>query len=118
MTEISTHVLDISRGIPAAGVGVALFSAAGDGGWTPLGSATTDADGRAKGLASGGDPGDAGGVQPIRHRLVFACGDYQRLHGEQAFLEELAVSFAVGDQARLHMPLLLSPFGLSIYRGS
>lgn len=108
MTAVSTHVLDTARGVPAAGVEVELFAAGG----SLLGSGITDADGRIGGLA-GPD-----GAPPGTCRLVFASGGYQRRLGGEAFLEEVAVSFNVGDQARLHIPLLLSPFGLSIYRGS
>ena len=112
MTAISTHVLDISRGVPAAGVHVELFAPTASEGWTLLGSGLTDADGRATGLA--GPRGAAPGIC----RLVFSSGGYQRRLGTEPFLEEVTVSFTVGGEARLHIPLLLSPFGLSIYRGS
>jgi 5-hydroxyisourate hydrolase len=113
MTQISTHVLDTSRGVPAAGVRVELL-AAGDGDqWVCLGAATTDADGRAAELAG---PGGAG---PGRHRLVFHAGEYQRgLAATAAFLDDVCVGFTVSDEQRLHIPLLLSPYGISIYRGS
>jgi len=126
MTQISTHVLDIGRGVQAAGVRVELLAAAalpqmvggwllaeGEG-WNRLGLATTDADGRAEGLAG---PGGAG---PGRLRLVFFAGEYQRrLAGDGAFLDEVSVSFTVtAEEERLHIPLLLSPYGVSIYRGS
>ncbi len=113
MTEISTHVLDLTRGTPAAGVGVELQAAATDGEWVVLGSAATDQDGRATGLAG------SGGAVPGLHKLVFAAGAYQRrLTQADPFLEELAVSFNVADEQRLHIPLLLSSYGLSVYRGS
>lgn len=118
MTEISTHVLDISRGTPAAGLGVQLLAATDDGGWTALGAAIADADGRVGAEALTAGAGEHAGAGVGLHRLVFACGDYQRGHGGTAFLEEVAVSFSVRQESRLHIPLLLSAYGLSIYRGS
>jgi 5-hydroxyisourate hydrolase len=107
VTAVSTHVLDTARGVPAAGVQVVL-EAYGVDGWLPLVRATTDADGRAAGLT---------GVQaaPGLHRLVFATGAYL---GDGAFFPEVTVAFEVDDRERLHVPLLLSPFGYSTYRGS
>jgi hydroxyisourate hydrolase len=114
MTQVSTHVLDLGRGAPAAGLGVELLAAVDGSGWVRLGLGTTDNDGRAAGLAG------PGGADPGLHRLVFGAGDYQRAAagGGGAFLEEIAISFAVSGEERLHIPLLLSPYGLSIYRGS
>jgi 5-hydroxyisourate hydrolase len=114
MTQISTHVLDISRGVPAAGVRVELLAAGAQGEpWVRLALATTDADGRAAGLAG------PGGAQPGRHRLLFHAGEYQRgLADREAFLDDVCVGFTVSGEERLHIPLLLSPYGISIYRGS
>jgi 5-hydroxyisourate hydrolase len=104
---ISTHVLDTSRGRPAAGVAVVLERQEGDG-WSPVGEATTDADGRVGELA----PAGAGeGV----YRLTFDTGSYF----EAGFYPRVAVEFRVDDGAEHHhVPLLLSPFGYSTYRGS
>jgi 5-hydroxyisourate hydrolase len=113
MTQISTHVLDLSLGAPAAGVNVELLAAAEDGEWVSLGSAASDEDGRAIGLA-GSD-----GAVPGLHKLVFRAGEYQRRFIEtDPFLDEVSVSFNVEDEERLHIPLLLSTYGISIYRGS
>jgi 5-hydroxyisourate hydrolase len=113
MTQISTHVLDLTLGAPAAGVRVELLAATEDGGWVSLGSTASDEDGRAIGLA-GSD-----GTAPGLHKLVFAAGDYQRRFMEIVpFLDEVAVSFNVADEERLHIPLLLSTYGISAYRGS
>jgi 5-hydroxyisourate hydrolase len=113
MTEISTHVLDLTRGAPAAGVGVELLAAVEGDEWVVLGSSATDQDGRATGLAG------SGGAVPGLHKLVFAAGGYQRRLTEvDPFLDEVAVSFTVADESRLHIPLLLSAYGISIYRGS
>ena len=107
MTAVTTHVLDTARGVPAAGVQVVL-EAYGRDGWLPLVRAVTDEDGRASDLAAADA---AAGL----HRLVFATGAYL---GEGAFFPEVTVAFEVGGQERLHVPLLLSPFGYSTYRGS
>jgi 5-hydroxyisourate hydrolase len=109
---ISTHVLDTARGHPAQGVGVTLERDA-DGTWEELGHATTDADGRVGELL----PGDAVLVDG-RHRLIFDTGQYFRTVGDAAFYPEVVVVFTVAGGRHHHVPLLLSPFGYSTYRGS
>ncbi|MEV6359067.1 hydroxyisourate hydrolase [Nocardia asteroides] len=105
MTGLSTHVLDAVRGVPAAGVAVLLTR--GD---QRLAEALTDADGRVKELAAGLNPGD--------YRLFFDTGSYFAAQGIETFYPEVCVAFTVGGQAHLHVPLLLSPFAFSTYRGS
>ena len=97
MSAVSTHVLDTSRGRPAAGVPVALER---DG--AVVGSAVTDSDGRI---------GSFGAVAPGPYRLVFDTA----AHSE--FFPRVSVDFVVGEE-KLHVPLLLNPFGYSTYRGS
>lgn len=111
MSAITTHVLDTSRGRPAAGIAVALEIADGDL-WRPLGESVTDADGRARDLL----PEDAP-LEPGGYRLRFATGGY---HGpEGGFYPRVTVEFEVRDPAQhYHVPLLLSPYGYSTYRGS
>jgi len=106
---LSTHVLDAAKGRPAAGVPVRLEHRAGDG-WSTVADGVTDADGR---LAGWVDPARlTGGV----YRLVFDTGAY---HGPNAFYPEVTVSFRLADPAQhYHVPLLLSPFAYSTYRGS
>ncbi|WP_238016607.1 hydroxyisourate hydrolase [Dactylosporangium sp. AC04546] len=99
--SISTHVLDTARGVPAAGVPIRLEK---DG--TVLGAGRTDTDGRLR-----WDQETTHG----RYRLVF---DILAYHGPDAFYPEVAVSFTVVDGRHHHVPLLLSPFGYSTYRGS
>ena len=100
--SLSTHVLDTVRGIPAAGVAIELRR--GD---EVAGAVTTDADGRARLL----DETPAG-----EYELVFAVGDY---FGESAFLDRVPVRFTVADpEAHYHVPLLVSPWSYSTYRGS
>jgi hydroxyisourate hydrolase len=106
---LSTHVLDTARGEPAAGVAVALYRRDGDD-WVPVARGHTDADGRLRDWV----PASAWGVG--RYRLVFDTGGYL---GGDAFFPEAVVIFQVSAPDRHHhVPLLLSPFGLSTYRGS
>jgi 5-hydroxyisourate hydrolase len=111
LSPITTHVLDTSRGRPAAGVPVALERAT-DSGWHPVGHATTDGDGRVSDLLSATP--EAG-----RYRLTFDTGTYFAAVGDAGFYPEVSVTFLVGQGAdHYHVPLLLSPFGYSTYRGS
>jgi 5-hydroxyisourate hydrolase len=111
VSGISTHVLDTSRGCPAAGVSVVLERAV-DSGWQPAGRGTTDADGRVSDLLSSAPQGGC-------YRLTFDTGAYFRAVGTAGFYPEVSVTFVVGDGAgHNHVPLLLSPFGYSTYRGS
>jgi 5-hydroxyisourate hydrolase len=107
LSGITTHVLDTSRGRPAAGVPVVLERAMNSR-WEPVGRDTTDADGRASGLL-------ASPPEPGRYRLTFDTGSYL----EAGFYPEVSVTFVVAHgEEHYHVPLLLSPFGYSTYRGS
>jgi hydroxyisourate hydrolase len=110
MSGLSTHVLDTARGTPAAGVPVCLERHDDIAGWTPVAHGRTDADGRLRDWVGGAD-WSAG-----RYRLLFDTAAYL---GPDAFFPEAVVVFQVTDAAsKLHVPLLLSPFGLTTYRGS
>jgi 5-hydroxyisourate hydrolase len=103
---LSTHVLDASRGTPAVGVAVRLSTTGGQ----ELATAVTDADGRVRelGLLAAGD-----------YRLTFATGGYFAANGQQGFYPEVVVTFTVTDAGQHHhVPLLLSPYAYSTYRGS
>jgi len=107
--SLSTHVLDATAGRPAVGMPVRLEQPDG----TVLTTATTDADGRI------GDWGGPGAGQPGTYRLVFDTGSYFVARGIATFYPEVAVTFAIGDPAEhYHVPLLLSPYAYSTYRGS
>ena len=108
---ITTHVLDTARGRPAAGVPVVLEHAEQDG-WRELGRGATDADGRLRDIVAEGSALDAG-----RYRLTFDTGAYFRDRGEAAFYPAVAIVFSVAADEHHHVPLLLSPFGYSTYRG-
>ena len=114
MGWLSTHVLDTALGVPAAGVRVVLYRVGGTSP-TKLAEFVTNADGRVEGPLLEGEAFSAG-----LYELVFGAGDYLREQGlSTAFLDEVLVRFAVADAgAHYHVPLLLSPFGYSTYRGS
>ena len=108
---ISTHVLDLASGSPAAGVGVALFHLAADGAPELVSDLQTDGDGRIRDLLDGGEltEGD--------YQLAFDVGGYA--DDPDAFFQSAALALRITDPARsYHVPLLLSPFGMSTYRGS
>ncbi|MFE4667912.1 hydroxyisourate hydrolase [Streptomyces sp. NPDC056716] len=138
--SVSTHVLDTSRGRPAGGVTVHLAARAGrDADWQPLGGSATDADGRCRDL-----PALPGATTHVR--LDFAVEPYfeeatepyveestaqtaeNRADPQQdapahrdsgaVFFPEVAITFAVRPGEHYHVPLLLNPFGYSVYRGS
>ena len=105
---ISTHVLDTAKGRPAGGIPVTLELRTGTT-WTGVGRGVTDADGRLKGLL------DGSGFVAGTYRLTFDTAGYQ----PGAFFPEVSIVFTVSDTAQhYHVPLLLSPFGYSTYRGS
>ena len=128
--SVSTHILDTSLGRPAEGVPVRIAARGGrDAAWQALGGSATDADGRCKDL-----PALPAGTTHVR--LDFAVEAYfQRSENKQAdaqqdapanrdsgttgvFFPEVAITFAVNPGEHYHVPLLLNPFGYSVYRGS
>jgi 5-hydroxyisourate hydrolase len=112
MNEITTHVLDTSRGRPAVGFQVGLQIKSGDA-WKTLGAGLTDANGRCTGLL-GNSPFEAG-----TYRLLFNAGEYYRELHVETFYSEISIVFQVAHpEAHYHVPLLISPFGYSTYRGS
>jgi 5-hydroxyisourate hydrolase len=112
MRSLSTHVLDAVSGEPAAGLGVRLAQRRTDtDSWSETASTTTDADGRVKDLAPAG-------LSPGVHRLVFDTEAYFTAAGRTGFYPEVTVTFTVTDERHYHVPLLLSPFAFSTYRGS
>ncbi|HEV3468100.1 MAG TPA: hydroxyisourate hydrolase [Pyrinomonadaceae bacterium] len=113
MSAITTHVLDTARGRPAEGVPVRLEEVR-DGGGRLLGRGTTDADGRLRELLP---PGQA--LREGTYRLTFDTAAYFSAQGTSSFYPSVEIVFVVRDAAEhYHVPLLLSPFGYSTYRGS
>lgn len=114
MSAITTHVLDISRGSPASGVPVVLELQTAEGDWLRLGKGATDADGRLRDLLAPDEPLAIG-----TYRLMFDTETYFRAHNVEGFYPFVLVVFSILDtQERYHVPLLLSPYGYSTYRGS
>ncbi|MDB4982671.1 MAG: transthyretin [Myxococcales bacterium] len=116
MSRLSTHVLDVALGQPARGVAVrldALPSAAEGGGTVILASAVTDDDGRVPDLLGGA------ALEAGVYRLTFQTGAYFKATARPSFYPRVQVTFEVTTPAQHHhVPLLLSPFGYSTYRGS
>jgi 5-hydroxyisourate hydrolase len=105
--SVSTHVLDAVRGRPAAGVPVRLDRREG-GAWHPVAERTTDADGRVPDLAASAPPGV--------YRLTLFTEAWL---GPDAFYPEITVTFRIADDAaHHHVPVLLSPYSYTTYRGS
>ena len=109
---ITTHVLDTAAGRPGAAIAIELERQA-DGAWQPIGAGATDDDGRLRTLTP------AGPVPPGTYRLRFHTAAYFAARGQAGFFPVVEIQFSVGDGAQhYHVPLLLSQFGYSTYRGS
>jgi 5-hydroxyisourate hydrolase len=113
--RLTTHVLDTARGKPAAGVKIMLYRVSGNS-HRKISETVTNSDGRTDAALLSGKALTEG-----QYELVFCAGDYLRAQGAEGilFLDEIPVRFGVPDAgAHYHVPLLLSPFGYSTYRGS
>jgi 5-hydroxyisourate hydrolase len=105
---LSTHVLDVERGCPAAGVPIGLFQ-----GERQIATATTNADGRVADLGGGS-------IEPGTYRIVFDVASYLAEQDRiSPFLQRVSIEFAIQDSSpHYHVPLLLSPYACTSYRGS
>ena len=113
-SRISTHVLDIAQGRPAQGIPVTLEGQGLAGGWKLLTKGRTDTDGRIEELY----PANLR-LQTGVYRLTFEVTTYFRAQNVTSFYPEIVVTFSLRDVTQpYHIPLLLSPFGYSTYRGS
>lgn len=114
--RLTTHVLDTATGRPAAGLTITLYRISGNG-QEALKTVTTNADGRCDAPLLEGEA-----FQPGRYELVFAAGAYLRASGvalpDPAFLDEVPIRFGMSEERHYHVPLLISPYGYSTYRGS
>lgn len=118
MGRLSTHVLDTARGRPAAGVAIELYRLAPDGGRLRIATATTNADGRTDQPLLSGSAFAAGSYE-----LLFHVGDYFRACGaalsEPPFLDAVPIRVTLAEpDGHYHVPLLVSPWSYSTYRGS
>jgi 5-hydroxyisourate hydrolase len=114
--RLTTHVLDTATGKPAAGVKLALYRVSGNS-HRKVKEAVTNEDGRCDApILEGKD------FQPGQYELIFFAGDYLRANGaalpEPLFLDQIPIRFGMAEEKHYHVPLLLSPFGYSTYRGS
>jgi len=113
---LTTHVLDTARGRPAAGMGVTLYRL-GAAGRTEVARATTNADGRTDAPIL---PCES--FAPGAYELVFAVGAWLDAQGEPGgaprFLDDVPIRFGMSEASHYHVPLLVSPYGYSTYRGS
>jgi 5-hydroxyisourate hydrolase len=117
MGRLTTHVLDTAQGKPAAGMSLRLYRNVGER-YVLVTDAVTNADGRCDAPLLEGDA-----LSPGRYRLVFSAGDYFAAHGDPLpdppFVDLVTIDFGVADAAaRWHVPLLVSPWAWSTYRGS
>lgn len=115
--RLTTHVLDTARGTPAAGVKIMLYRISGNS-HRKIAETVTNADGRTDAPMLAGDKLTKGSYE-----LVFCAGDYLRASGQAAegtlFLDEIPIRFGIPDPSQhYHVPLLISPFAYSTYRGS
>jgi 5-hydroxyisourate hydrolase len=104
MSSLSTHVLDTALGLPAQGVPVRLYRED-----VVLATGATNEDGRIAFTPT---------LEPGTHRLWFDVASYAAATGQDIFFPEVSVTFTVADERHYHVPLLLSPFAFSTYRGS
>ncbi|MFI5345704.1 MAG: hydroxyisourate hydrolase [Elusimicrobiota bacterium] len=111
MSPITTHVLDTALGRPAAGITLILSKSSGSG-WTNVGRGVTDADGRCKSLMKEGK------LKKGAYRLTFGVASYFKKTKQLSFYPSVSIVFTVRDARHHHVPLLLSPWGYSTYRGS
>jgi len=113
--RLTTHVLDTASGKPAAGLAISLFRIEGDE-RRLIKSVSTNADGRCDQPLLDGD------FTPGQYELVFQAGDYLRGQGvslaEPPFLDVVPIRFGLAERVHYHVPLLISPYGYSTYRGS
>lgn len=114
---ISTHILDTSRGRPAGQVRVTLERVL-DGAFQPIGESVTNDDGRVRSLLPE-DTTSSPSLQSGTYRLTFQIADYFKGRGQACFYPSVSITFDVGSpDEHYHVPLLISPFGYSTYRGS
>lgn len=113
---LTTHVLDTARGCPAEGIPISLYQVSGNS-HRKIAEATTNADGRTDSPILPKEKFKLG-----KYELIFHAGDYLRatcqVSGDPLFLDEIPIRFGMNEEVHYHVPLLLSPFGMSTYRGS
>lgn len=112
--QLSTHMLDLTRGVPASGVAVSLLAEQPDGGWQLLAERRTDANGRVADLLPLGEPRGNEGV----YRLRFETDPYFEALGEESIYPFVEVTFRIEGDGHYHIPITMSANGYSTYRGN
>lgn len=114
MSTLSTHVLDVSVGKPAANLSIVLLKDAGQAQWRELARGVTNSDGRVKDFLPAGTK-----LEPGVYRLTFDTAAYFKASGTKGFYPYVEITFELqAPDEHYHVPLLLSPYGFSTYRGS
>lgn len=114
MSPITTHVLDTSTGEPASGLAVTLELETDEAVWQKIADGVTDVEGRVKTLIASSTVFSTG-----HYRLIFETGEYFNMRQCECFFPNVTIAFVVSDaKQHFHVPLLLSPFGYTTYRGS
>ena len=113
MSQITTHVLDTSKGKPAEGIAVTLEKSVSESNWEEIASGMTNTDGRVSDLLADGET-----IEPGIYRIVFDTGSYFAKNGVKGFYPMVTIVFQTQDTEHYHVPLLLNPYGYSTYRGS
>ena len=112
MSQVTTHILDTTRGVPAGGVSISMYEKAGLE-WIEVASGITDSDGRIKDLLK------PDVILPLgTYKMHFAVKEYFKIHGMEVFYPFVDIIFDIRSKEHYHIPLLLNPFGYSTYRGS
>ena len=111
---LSSHILDIQLGQPAPGVKITLSKQNADLSWTIIDEKITDDNGRVKDFL----PGNAGTDHRGIYKLTYHVGPYFVLHAQESFYPFIEVVFEMKDNSHYHVPITLSPYGYSTYRGS
>lgn len=109
--QLSSHILDINLGAPASGVKISLAKMSGDNIWTTIAERTTDVNGRVKDFLEG--TGNEG-----IYKLTYYVGEYFSTMEQDTFYPFIEVVFEIKDDSHYHVPITLSPYGYSTYRGN
>ncbi|MBC7872781.1 MAG: hydroxyisourate hydrolase [Ferruginibacter sp.] len=112
MSQLTTHILDTTKGKPAPGVTIILYQGENDA-WTEMARGITNADGRVTGLLKTGDL-----LQPGIYKMRFETKDYFDKEAIATFYPYVEIVFDITTGEHYHIPLLLNPYGYSTYRGS
>ena len=112
MSQVTTHVLDTAAGKPGKDISIRLMKNENDN-WVAIAQGITNADGRISDLLPAGKI-----LSPGNYKILFNTGEYYKIQKVETFYPAVEILFTVFDDSHYHVPLLISPFGYSTYRGS